>query len=104
MLVSNGDDWKYVVNTVDSETTWYNVHYDDSSWLIGPSGIGFGDGDDATLLSRKTRRVFMRKTFDLTDASSIRVIEFIIDYDDGYAAYLNGAPIASDRAPNPVTN
>ena len=46
----------------------------------------------------------MRKTFDLTDASSVSLTEFTIDYDDGYAAYLNGTLIASGNAPETVTN
>jgi hypothetical protein len=53
-LIHAGDIWKYFEGT--GEPSGGNVNwtrrtgFDDSGWLSGPTGIGYGDGDDATEL------------------------------------------------------
>ena len=58
--------------------------------------IGYGDGGEATLLSDMRgsyTSVYLRKEFDLHDASSIDAILIGFDHDDGFVAYLNGHEI-----------
>lgn len=78
---------------------WYEVSYDDSTWLQGPGGLGFGDGDDATDVQASMRNVtpslYIRRTFDVSsqNASRSEQLELTIDYDDGFVAYLNGREV-----------
>ena len=45
-----GDSCRYKVPDRDIGTAWREKNFDDSSWELGQSGFGFGDGDDNTLI------------------------------------------------------
>jgi predicted phosphodiesterase len=78
-------------------TLWRRVAFDDSSWLSGPTGIGYGDGDDATTLADMTNAylsVYLRLRFDVPSPAAIAGLELNVDYDDGFVAYLNGVEVA----------
>ena len=92
-MITQGDIWKYKVDAVSVSTDWINASYDDALWLSGPSGFGFGDNDDATDLIKATS-VFLRKSFQISDAASVKQIVLNMDYDDAFVAYLNGVEIA----------
>jgi len=79
---------------------WTLIGFHDEGWDEGPGGIGFGDGDDATDVSNQMygvcSAVYLRRTFVVPEATAAltNALEFIVNYDDGYVAYLNGAEIA----------
>ncbi|MGZ4054558.1 MAG: CotH kinase family protein [Bacteroidia bacterium] len=85
--------WKYFLGTTDPPTTWRSIAFDDSSWLTGNGGIGYGDGDDSTIIP-PVNSVFMRKSFTIADTSKIPTALLLLDYDDGFVAYLNDVEIA----------
>jgi len=86
--------WRYLGNTtVAPDTNWRNLSFNDNAWSLGAGGIGYGDGDDVTVIAACTS-LFMRKTFVVPDTSKILDAVFNIDYDDGFVAYLNGVEIA----------
>jgi len=45
-VIREGDLWNYRVNTSEVVGDWKDINFDDSSWESGPTGIGYGDGDD----------------------------------------------------------
>ena len=92
-VVLPGDYWDYLVPTSQPSSDWNQLGFNASSWNSGPSGFGYGDGDDATVLS-STMSVYLRKTFEITDASAVGYVVLDIDYDDGFVAFLNGQEIA----------
>ncbi|MGQ9590367.1 MAG: lamin tail domain-containing protein [Planctomycetota bacterium] len=100
-LISVGEIWRYFKGTEEPSspvTAWRQVSFDDSSWLQGPTGIGYGDGDDATVLDDMQgnyRTVFCRKKFTLANPAEIDRLVLSIGYDDGFAAYLNGTQVAA---------
>lgn len=100
--ISATDIWKY--NSVAPGNNWAETGYDDSAWQQGQGGIGFGDGDDNTIVP-PAYSVYMRKTFTVSDTSKISMALLSIDYDDAFTAYLNGIEIAhsnvSGYAPDP---
>jgi hypothetical protein len=69
-VVLPGDYWDYLVPTSQPNSNWNQLGFNASSWNSGPSGFGYGDGDDATVLS-STMSVYLRKTFEITDASAV---------------------------------
>jgi V8-like Glu-specific endopeptidase len=110
-LVSAGDAWRYLKGTREPSPdplggaptlAWTGIDFDDSGWLTGPTGIGYGDGDDATVLGDMQQAggqpgylsVYARKAFHVDDPSSVGSLTFRIDFDDGFVAYLNGVEIA----------
>ena len=91
-VIQHGDTWKYLVPTSEPGTTWKDLDFDDSSWDIGNSGFGYGDGDDNTIIST-TLSVYIRIQFNIVDTAAIGKLVFSMDYDDAFVAYLNGTEI-----------
>ncbi|MEM7263631.1 MAG: DUF1800 family protein, partial [Planctomycetota bacterium] len=100
-----GPGWKYFKGTEeptpdaegDPTTAWAEVDYDDSTWLDGSTGIGYGDGDDATVLDDMRDNyysVYLRKEFTVEDPfTSIKNLILEVQYDDGFVAYVNGVEV-----------
>ena len=93
MPVNAGAIWRYSAGSVSIDTNWRNLNFIDTVWSSGYGGIGFGDGDDNTTIPVGVS-VMIRKTFSIPDTSQILKAVLLMDYDDGFVAYLNGVEIA----------
>ena len=93
MVIAASDTWQYFPGTSEPPTTWANKDFDATSWLSGPGGIGYGDGDDGTTISA-VPSVYLRINFNIIDASNISWAILDADYDDAFVAYLNGHEIS----------
>ncbi|MCF8242330.1 MAG: CotH kinase family protein [Melioribacteraceae bacterium] len=95
-----GDEWNYFIGLSEPPTNWKSEGFDDHDWLTGPSGFGYGDGDDATIVtdsppdSAKPISVFIRNEFILENSDDIIKGYLHIDYDDAFVAYINGIEFA----------
>ncbi len=104
-LVSASDTWRYFRGTAEpsgGNLSWTQTTFSDSGWLQGPGGIGYGDNDDATVLSDMLNRyttVYLRRAFTVADPAAITQLLLTINFDDGFVAYLNGTEIARCNAP-----
>ena len=92
-VVSAADYWSYFPGYSQPPEGWNTPGFDDSSWLSGPGGIGYGDGDDMTVTAN-VPSVYLRRAFSLHDTGVISDIVLFVDFDDGFVAYLNGHEIA----------
>lgn len=92
-VVSAGDIWSWFPGYSQPASGWNAQGFDDSSWLTGPGGIGYGDGDDMTVTDNLPS-VYMRREFTLYDISVISAFFLFVDFDDGFVAWLNGHEIA----------
>ena len=96
-LVTQGDEASYFVGTQEPPATWRDVGFDDSAWGTGPSGFGYGDGDDATFVQAGS--VYLRFEFDC-EAKFLRILDGLylhVDFDDAYVAHLNGREIKREN-------
>lgn len=87
------DYWRYFIGNDEPPANWANLDFSDGSWRGGPASIGYGDGDDRTIIP-KTHALYMRHTFTVADKSKLERAILHADYDDGFIAYLNGVEIA----------
>ena len=94
-VIQEGDTWNYLVPTAEPDPSWINLGYDDSAWESGPSGFGYGDDDDNTVISPAIS-LYIRKQFQILDLSSIEEMIIHVDFDDSFVAYLNGVEIARE--------
>ncbi|MCG8683558.1 MAG: DUF1800 domain-containing protein, partial [Desulfobacterales bacterium] len=65
--------------------------------LSGPTGIGYGDADDATVLNdmrNSYSSVYLRHSFPVDDPKQYTRLILEVAYDDGFVAYLNGTEVA----------
>jgi hypothetical protein len=102
--VAPGSTWKYHRGIVEASSpdpaAWRAIGFDDSGWSSGPAPFGFGDGPygtDLSLLDPPMRgnysTLFLRRVFQVPDASKVRSFEARVDYDDGLVAWLNGVEV-----------
>ena len=91
--VFEDDVWKYLEGTYEPDTNWRKLAFNDVSWLQGQGGVGYGDGDDNTIINPITS-LYLRKTFAIIDTSEIAAAILHVDYDDAFVAYLNNIEIA----------
>ena len=92
-IITLGDDWRYAVGSSAPPDDWREINFEDESWSLGPSGFGYGDGDDATLLPHVIS-AFVRISFEIESLAVVEQAILHVDYDDAFVAYLNGVEIA----------
>lgn len=100
VVVPDGVQWRFFRGRQAIPADWNQNGFDDSSWETGPSGFGYGDNDDRTILNDMQNQystVFIRKTFQIDDPENFARLILHILYDDGFAAYLNGTEIARNN-------
>jgi hypothetical protein len=91
ILASN--QWNYLPATSAPPSDWNLTDFNDSAWSKGPGGIGYGDADDATVIS-PVNSLYLRYSFQVNDTSIFEQVLLDIDYDDAFVAYMNGSEIA----------
>ncbi len=91
-VIDRGDRWRYRVNTSAPPSEWRELAFDDSGWDEGPSGLGYGDNDDATMVP-PCISLSARRRFTLDDPELVKLVCLHIDFDDGFVAWLNGVEI-----------
>lgn len=95
VYVDEGYSVKYLFNPDNQNTQgWTKVDFDDKSWKDGLSGVGFSDNDDNTTTPAALLSIWTRYRFDAPNASSVKEINVLVDYDDAYIIWLNGVEIA----------
>ena len=92
-LINQGDIFQYIVPASSINDNWKLPGFNGSGWSEGATGIGYNDGDDATLVPTGTIAIFARKSFVIDDPGSINELILDIDYDDSFVAYINGREI-----------
>lgn len=88
-----GTIWRYLGGNTAPAVNWKDIAFNDAAWTQGTGAIGYGDGDDSTTVA-STTTLYMRRKFNLADTSIVARASLVMDYDDGFVAYLNGVEIA----------
>jgi hypothetical protein len=79
---------------------WHDLDFPVPSWWqsgTGPFGFGYSQSTNLqAAMVGKTPVVYLRREFSVSsgDAGSTLPLELLINYDDGFVAYLNGQEIA----------
>ena len=108
-LVPFGSTWKYLDDGSDQGTAWQTNGFNDSAWKSGPAKLGYGNGDEATLVScgpsvnSKNFTTYFRKSFIVTCLTNHPDLRVQLLRNDGGIVYLNGHIILwSDMGPGPT--
>lgn len=100
MLVPLAATWKYLANGSDQGTAWRNAEFNDSAWNTGSAQLGYGDGDEQTVVSygpdanNKYITTYFRKKIVVTNANRIASATLKLVASDGARVFLNGTPVA----------
>jgi hypothetical protein len=115
VAIPTGATWRYLDNGSDQGTLWTTTAFNDApgqnGWKEGPAQFGYGENDEATIISdggNPTNRfvtTYFRKAFNVADPNAIFSMAARILRDDGMAVYLNGVEILRNNlAPGAVFN
>ncbi|WP_224369014.1 glycoside hydrolase family 88 protein [Hyalangium versicolor] len=94
--IAFGESWRYSDSGVDPGPQWFTLAFNDSGWAMGPGQLGYGDGDEATVLRRLSPAqpsVYFRKK--LTLSGPVTSAELQVLHDDGVAVWVNGTLVFS---------
>ena len=104
-IIASGSSWKYLDNGSNQGTTWRTTGFNDASWASGNAQLGYGDGDEATVVSygpnsnSKYTTTYFRKTVSVADASGFSGYTLRVKRDDGIVVYINGVEIYRSNMP-----
>lgn len=103
-LVPHGSLWNYLDDQTDPGTSWREPLFNDSGWSNGLAPLGFGDGDEATVIRWKIDEVpiitaYFRKQFVSPDPARFAGVFLRLHRDDGGVVYLNGQEVFRSNMP-----
>ena len=104
-LVPAGATWKYLDNGSNQGTAWRGVTFDDSTWPSGAAELGYGDGDEATVVgygpsaTNKYVTTYFRHAFQVTVPTDYSALSLRLKRDDGAVVYLNGSEVFRTNMP-----
>ncbi|QJE96483.1 lamin tail domain-containing protein [Luteolibacter luteus] len=101
--------WKYLYNGTNQGTAWRDPGFADTAWPTGTAELGYGDGDEATVIpivqtapGVKAATAYFRKSFNVSNLSGLSNLTLTVEYDDAYAVYLNGTRVAGNLTVDPA--
>ena len=106
-LIEKESNWIYLDNGTDQGTAWQALDFNDSGWNLGQAQLGYGDGDENTVIwyggvdNEKHITSYFRKKFtteNLLEFSGDLILNLLRD--DGAIVYLNGQEIIRTNMPN----
>ena len=105
VLVAKGAIWKYYDQGSLPGASWNTLAFNDAAWASGPAQLGYGDGDEATILgygpdpNAKYITTYFRRSFSVADPSLYQGLSLKVLRDDGAVVYVNGAEVFRTNMP-----
>ena len=105
-LVAAGSTWTYLDDGTNQGTAWRGASFVDTSWKSGAAQLGYGDGDETTVVSfgpsatSKYVTTYFRRAFSVSDPAAIASLTLRLLRDDGAAVYLNGTEVFRSNLPS----
>lgn len=104
-IIPVNSNWKYLANGSNQGTVWRNTSFNDSTWSNGNAQLGYGDGDEATIISyggnvnNRYKSSYFRKSISIASPSAYTSFTLGLLRDDGAVVYLNGVEVVRSNMP-----
>ena len=104
-LIALGSEWQYL-DDGSNQVGWTSVGFNDARWNSGAAPLGYGEGDEATVVdfganpTNKYITTYFRHTFSVDDPAQILDLSLRLERDDGAVVYLNGQEIVRSNLPD----
>ncbi|MFN5960406.1 MAG: CotH kinase family protein [Verrucomicrobiota bacterium] len=91
--------WKYLVTPTEPNPAWKSLDFPDNTWPSGHGQLGYGDGDEATVIgfgpstTNRYMTTYFRRDFTLPDGAAPSTARLRLLRDDGAVVYLNGQEV-----------
>ncbi len=105
VLIPAAAVWRYRDDGSDQGTAWQQPGFDDSGWQSGPAQLGYGDGDEATVVSfgpdplQKHVTTWFRHGFQVGNPGQFAGLRLRLLHDDGIVVHLNGTEVHRQNLP-----
>ena len=105
LLIAPGATWRYLDDGSDQGLAWRGEDFDDSAWLEGEAQLGYGHGDERTVIDfgadEDDKRVttYFRRRFTIENPLLLSNAVVSLVFDDGAAVYLNGVEVWRQNLP-----
>lgn len=105
VLVDTGSTWSFLDTGITPAAAWKSNAFNASTWRTGIAPLGYGDGDEATVVSFGTNSAnkfittHFRHAFTVANTSAVRSLTLRLLRDDGAVVYLNGAEVFRSNMP-----
>jgi len=109
-LISTGAVWRYRDTGEDLQSAWSTLGFNDTGWSNGPAQLGYGDGDERTVVGygpnagAKYITTYFRRSFNVADPFAFTALNFHLMRDDGAVIYVNGSEVYRDNMPGGAVN
>lgn len=100
--ITNYDD-NFQVPPSQGALAWEDLNYNDNAWDSGFAELGYGDGDEATVVNT-VRTAYFRNEFTLPNLCNYSSIELTLIIDDGAVVYVNGVEVDRFNMPTGPVN
>ena len=104
-LIRYGFVWKYLDNGTNQGTAWEDSTFNDNTWSAGPAELGYGDGDEATVISfgpsstNKYITTYFRRKIFIPNAAVYNSYKLNLVRDDGAVVYVNSNEVWRSNMP-----
>ena len=104
LFIGKEQVWKYSDMGTDLGTSWRNSDFSDTSWKSGQAELGYGDGDEKTVIEggavgNRYISSYFRKSFVLNNKQKVTGLTLLLKCDDGAVIYLNGNEVQRYNMP-----
>jgi hypothetical protein len=109
-LIAAAATWKYLDDGSNQSAAWRSLSFNDASWSSGAAQLGYGDGDEATILSfgsnpkKKYITTYFRRSISVTNPSQFTTLDLSLIRDDGAVVYVNGVEVWRSNMPTGPLN
>ncbi|MCX7044822.1 MAG: lamin tail domain-containing protein, partial [Candidatus Sumerlaeota bacterium] len=101
LIAAQSNYWHYRKGASEPSSpssAWRQIGFgEDSTWRSGRAAIGYGEEFINTVLDdmqSSYTTFYLRKTFNVADATSVTTLILELQYDDGVNVWINGARVA----------
>ena len=98
--ITDGDEWHYLKGVQTPPRYWNQNGFDDSAWLKGRSGFGYGNVSNRTFLEDMQGNystVYARREFNINNMYVVTGMTMSVVCDGPFKAYVNGVEVISSK-------
>lgn len=110
LLIPQSSSWKYYDQGSLQGQNWTDISFNDASWSQGNAELGYGDGDETTVVSygpdnnNKYISTYFRKEISVVNPSQFSHLDLSLLRDDGAVVYINGNEVWRSNMPSGTIN
>ena len=96
VLIPKHSEWRYFYGSQPQDAGWNRAEFPVVGWSCGAAPLGFGHQQLRTVLQRPRdgrAALYLRHEFNVPQADRVTEIGLLINYQDGFIAYLNGCEV-----------